>query len=511
MNLCDDETEKTYLETIKFMKKSNTAVDEQKVPFIFSILGSLLVSLFPSFYLYSKNFKYLGYKDILLAVGVVALHWLIILCINLILIKKINKAVLVTIIAILSLSLFHLGIKAFSRIFSGFYYWHGAILVVIVYSFLWILIKNKLEEKNAQKINLIIGAVFIILIIINSSGPLLTAYKNRGDQTEKAFNATPALEFEAQATKTEGSPNIYMFIFDEYSGDEGLERYTGFNNRDFNEHLINLGFNVSSSSRNYTTSTSVEIPNLLNLSIRTKEASVTKKDELLSNPFLFSILKQSGYDLNLINDQGFISTPDSFFKYQFSPQGTLDREESLTILLLDMSVYYPFRNESSQTRLIEVEEMINYAIDSSQLQDSNLFTIGYFLFPHLPWVVDENGKEVRGEDRNNWEKPEVYLGQLKYTNKLILTMVKEIIKNDPHSCIILMSDHGYRQPYHLKVYYDHVIENYALESFYMRNILNAVYVFGDEIDIEGYSGINTLRTVLNVILSMDFDLIEEAK
>ena len=493
------------------MVQEKRPLNPQKTPFVFSILASLLVTLFPSFYLYAKNFKYLSYDDILLAVGIVTLHWFILLVVNLLLIKQANKAILATIIAILPLSLFHLGVKAMSKVFPNFYYWHGAILVICVYAILWILLISYLSEKSAKKLNMIIGLVFIGLIAINGYKPLINAFQNRGIQNKEVRTSAAIGDQETLIAKTNDLPNLYLFIFDEYSGNEALERYTGFDNKDFYKNLTNLGFNISHTSRNYTISTSVEIPNLLNLSIQTKEASVTKKDELLANPTLFSMLKELGYDLNLINDQGFISTPKSNFKYVYAAQGRLERDESLTILLIDTSFYYPFRKESSQVRLNEVKEMVNYAGSSSQLQESNLFTLGYFLFPHLPWVVDENGNETFAEDRNNWEKPEVYLGQLKYANKLILQTVEEILKNDPDACIVLMSDHAYRQPFHLKEHYGAVIEDYHLESFYMRNILNAVYFGGDKIDIEGYSGINTLRTVLNKLYGLNLELIEESR
>ena len=39
------------------------------------------------------------------------------------------------------------------------------------------------------------------------------------------------------------------------------------------------------------------------------------------------------------------------------------------------------------------------------------------------------------------------------------------------------------------------------------NIFNAVYYQGDNIEIEGLTGINTLRTVLNKLFDMDYEML----
>jgi len=93
----------------------------------------------------------------------------------------------------------------------------------------------------------------------------------------------------------------------------------------------------------------------------------------------------------------------------------------------------------------------------------------------------------------------------------MLELATEIIKNDPNSIIILQSDHGYRYPDFLKNLYGIDIYDMDVESLYMRNILNAVYYQGQNIDIDNYSGINTLRTVLNKLLNANFELIEQPK
>ena len=81
-----------------------------------------------------------------------------------------------------------------------------------------------------------------------------------------------------------------------------------------------------------------------------------------------------------------------------------------------------------------------------------------------------------------------------------------IIENDPEAVIILQSDHGARYPFHCEMIRE---EKRNIEEKYMENILNCVY-WGAEVeaqDIEGLSGVNTLRLVLNIEFGSDFEMI----
>ncbi|NLE05188.1 MAG: hypothetical protein GX638_10385 [Crenarchaeota archaeon] len=474
-----------------------------------SVLASLIVALFPCVYVVNKNISQIGIDDFFLSFGAVGFHWLVIFALNLLFLRKFGKTSLMTILAVVPISTFSLGLKVFKRVIPTFYYWHGILLFLIVYGILFVFVQSNLKQDLATKMSVILGLVFLFLILINSTSTVFQRLKTKKIQDQPLISTiTPDETYRIDNDKL---PNIYMFIFDEYSGTEALKRYTGYDNQKFYDDLIERGFNVSTNSYNYSIVTTAEIPNILNLSVKSLNYSETKKDELLKNPFLFYLLNEIGYDINLINDQGFISTPETYFKYKFVPQGTFQKEESLLTLLIDMSVYYPIRRESSLARIVEIHEMFDYAVKSSQFEESGLFTLGYFMFPHPPWVVDENGNEVPAGERANYRDPGIYVGQLKYANKLILAMVDKIIEKDSNSVIILLADHGYRQPHFLQKNFGEVIENYESEILYMRNILNAVYFMGDEIENEGRSGINTMRLVLDKLFELDLGLIEEAK
>ena len=110
-----------------------------------------------------------------------------------------------------------------------------------------------------------------------------------------------------------------------------------------------------------------------------------EKNNAMKDPFLLKLLKEMGYDFNLINDQSFISTPKTYFKHQFVPQGYFQQDENLLSLLIEKSVYYPIRTTTSNPRMLEVNEMFAYGAEASTIQQSGLFTFGYLMFPHQPW------------------------------------------------------------------------------------------------------------------------------
>jgi glucan phosphoethanolaminetransferase (alkaline phosphatase superfamily) len=484
---------------------------KKKEPFLYvlSLIASWLIALFPCIFLINQNFKLLGSDDLWLAIGVVSLHWFLLLLINLAIFREGHKASLATIIAVLPLSLFNTGLGIVQGFLPGFFYWHGLITFLIVYGVICFLIYQKLQQKNAFKINIIFGAVFLALILFNTI-PLLVKTMTEKKCVERP-KATAINHDLPSSQNRETLPNIYLFLFDEYSGKEAMNRYYGYDNQKFYNRLNELGFNISHSSRNYVALTKVELPNLLNLSVDGDNYTEAEKDALMQNPTLFNILKSLGYDINLINDQKFISTPGSYFKYAFNPTSDFQRSESLMSLMIDRSAYYPLLKTIVGNRMQEVFGMFQYGAESSELQESGLFTFAYLSFPHLPWFVDEHGNKVDENDQMNWDDTNIYLGQLKYSSKLILELVNKILANDPESCIILLSDHGFRLPEMQRKYHGIEAEDKVLEEYYMRNILQAVYYFGEQMDFDGYSGINVLRTILDNLFSLNLGLIEEAR
>lgn len=67
------------------------------------------------------------------------------------------------------------------------------------------------------------------------------------------------------------------------------------------------------------------------------------------------------------------------------------------------------------------------------------------MLPHAPFYFDENGNEKPYLSLFNSKDKDAYLAYLKYSNKVLLNLVQEILTNSSKPpIIILASDHGYR-------------------------------------------------------------------
>ena len=144
------------------------------------------------------------------------------------------------------------------------------------------------------------------------------------------------------------------------------------------------------------------------------------------------------------------------------------------------------------------EKPSNYAATSPRV------TYCYMPATHVPFMFNEYGGMIPSSDSRNWRDTDVYLGQYKFISKHMMATVSTIIENDPDSVIIVMSDHGIR--YHADCSLTHKF--YITDKDSCR-IFNAVYIKGEQYDMEGLSAINTFRYILSLYEGLDYPPIED--
>jgi len=479
---------------------------------IFSILSVLCVTLFPCFFLYLQNTGIAIFSDFLNVAGMFLLVGLSLLGLSYLIFRKIEKAALFSNVTLLFLLYFALIEKAIVDKFPMLYYWHIALICLFLIFQIGYLIYNKVNLKLANQINQVFLFIFAGLILFNGiiSVPKMLQAASNKSQEETHGNVEQANVVNNEPQKE--LPNVYYFIFDEYAGFDSIQRYCNYDNSAFFDALEELGFVVSRHSKNDTAFTLTEIPNLLQLrKVNSNDMTNAEKTENLKNPYLLRLMKDNGYIINALDMYSYnfidISLADMHLDINY-----VSTYNTFTKLVVENTFYYPFYgSNNNEIEIRNMLNMFNYAMESSKISNSNLFTIGYFYFPHDPYIVDEYGNKTNDVDRLNLRDPEPYLAQYKYATKRILELSNEIVKNDPNAIIILQSDHGFRLPHYLRDIYGIETYDMAVESPYERNILNAVYYQGQNIDIDNYSGINTLRTVLNKLLNTNFEMIEQPK
>lgn len=476
--------------------------------FLSTDLLSLIATVFyPCLYLYFKNIDLVLFKDAAFTTLLFLLNGIVLFGAAYLFLRNVSKSILIVNLSMLALLTFNVLENLITKIFPFFYYWHLVFVLLSVLALLGMLIRRKASNIAVVKINQVTAAVFGGLILLNAIMAIPSIIKNASKEKISIDG------LQTQLSTTDKNVNVYYFIFDEYSGLDALQRYTGYDNTPFYESLETLGFNVSPHSRNYSPSTNVEIPNLLNLSIILTEENFTNsaRAQSLEYPALFKLFNENGYEINLIDDQGFLPKEVKGVDFTYSPKNNLTKVETFQTVMIKQSIYYPFLLGVDENRLDEINALFVEAEKSAGMRESNLLTFGYIMAPHLPWVVDETGNPIDDSERSNWKNPSVYLGQLKYVSTKIISLVEEILEKDPNSIIILQSDHGLRLPIHLKKWYGEEIQDEELELFYQRNILNAVYFKGEPLDIEGLSGINALVTTLNEFFEINLPLEEPSE
>jgi len=487
-------------------KKSTEKEKTADGKIVWDFLSLALVVFFPMAFLYFRNLTLVNPKDVAVTFLIFFLCGFIVLVAARLFTKRISKVAFLLNVSMLAIMLFEPIETRMARFFPFIYYWHLIYIFASLIVLLGVFVFMRVDHQSVNNINKGIAVIFGILILTNF---IIAIPQIIVELQKKDVNHN---QVDISQNAINNGENVYLFIFDEYGGQDGLLRYAGYDNSSFYDELQNLGFNVSPHSRNYTIGTNIEIPNLLNLSLSltSQNYTLSARNEILKSPALFRLFKQNGYSINVIDDQSFISPDPENIDRIVTVQSNLSKVESFLLVTLKNTVFYPFFTAKENDRPKEIEMLFDEIEKSADLQDTNLLTVGYFMFPHKPWVFDEYGNEISISERENWRNPEIYLGQLRFVSSQILEIAGEIIKKDPNCIIIIQSDHGYRLPMHLESFLNETIEDRALESNFQRNILNVVYYKGEELDIEDLSGLNTLIKVINTHFSIEIPFVESA-
>lgn len=468
--------------------------------YIISITAYTMTTLYPCLFIYFNNAGEASFKDIIGISLAFLLMASVIYLIGGIIFKSVNKAAITTTLVMLFFMNFALIETGITKIFPMLYYWHIILILFFLLLHIGYLIYRTKDTLLMRQVNLIIALAFTGLILLNATMSLPTIFQK---MTFKGVEPNSSQGIVSIMKKT---PNVYFFLFDEYGGLDCLERYCNYDNSDFLKSLQARGFNISSHSTNNTVSTTVAIPNLLNYSlVNNEEMLESEKRKQLINPAIYTLMRKNGYKINTIDYKNFIDQSSSDFRFNYT--GDYDSESASDLICMKTAIY-PLIGIKGYGQLLVLNNAFEYSKASSSIQSGNLFTLGYFQFPHAPYFVDADGKELDSFEMDNVKDSRYYLGQVKYLNGKIIDMVDAIMKNDPQSIIIIQSDHGFRQPLHL-LRYGIETENLEFEYRYMSSILNGVYYKGEKLDIEGKSGVNTLRMVLNRLFKTDLQMIEE--
>lgn len=133
------------------------------------------------------------------------------------------------------------------------------------------------------------------------------------------------------------------------------------------------------------------------------------------------------------------------------------------------------------------------------------FIYTHFMMPHIPYLYDSTGREIRIDYSNLGTMPEqqfdnAYLQYLVYASNMVSGLVKDIQEaTKGNAVIMIMSDHGYRG-----------MPGEKRPVPWMNN-LNAVYIPGKDYRLfyDSVSNVNQFRILFNTLFKTGLPLLPD--
>ena len=321
----------------------------------------------------------------------------------------------------------------------------------------------------------------------------------------------------------ENSPDVFFIILDMYPSNLVLEKYFGFDNKEFTNKLESLGFNVFSNSKSNYSRTSLSLASILNMEYIHRESdtvsnelTVANLNYILENGKVQNYFKKKGYNYYWF-EGGYLSGKKEYTSNEiFIPvPGTLySRQESadndFLMYFINNSVLSPF---SERIKIISVEifrKRLNNILFNLPVLAKNKdykFVFAHIMAPHPPFIFGENGEKIYYSE-SSMDRKSTFINQLKYINKRMIDVLEKIVKinNGRDKIIIIQGDHGTREILPNNIYSSR--QNWVEEAF---GNLNVIY-FSDtnkNKKVKYYSPVNTFRFIFNEQFNENFKLLDD--
>lgn len=469
----------------------------------FALVTVLAVSIFPVAFLFSRNANEVNFSDVVPALLFFGCVGIIFLLIFGLMFRSADKAAITAVLfALLFVNFTH--IETIILFLSPkLKYWHTVSIILLIGLHVVYLIWRFVPNRIAKDISHIVTIVFGVLIIINIVASV--------PQLVNKIQAEQRLTHESEETRTEAlsnseNPNIYVFIFDEYANFTQMEQGYSYDNAPLRDFFAENNFNVSYDSHNESIYTATILTNFVNLDyVVTNNDSESDREVVRRQGALFSLMRGYGYDVQIL-EAGTFFTMESPARTRVVDSAMTSGGENFYDICMEMTVFYPFHSSDHAESVDGIHNVVEYVCEMEKPQ-SNTFTLTYLLFPHVPFLVDEDGNHIPTGQSLNMRDDKYYLGQYIYATKLMIQMLESVLSKDPGAVIMVCSDHGIRATTDPELFLEGKF-SYELTS----NPLMAVYFQGKPLpEIENQSGINTMRIILNSLLDADLDILEVPK
>ncbi len=505
---------------------------------------SLLLSVYPIFYLYSRNVMYIVPSQIVRSLALSAAVMIVFLLgFRLILRDWTRAGMLSSLIAILFYSFGHVAMSLEAwDVYSNSPYGESALAATWLLGFLvlaFAIVRVKWSRPATSVLNLAAGALFVLPALttlafaIDRLGPsadeIQTVAKLRGDSSAQPQTAVaPGLAM----------PDIYYIVLDGYERADTLLDSYGYDNSGFLDGLKQRGFYIADQSRANYLSTNYSLSSTLNLVYfqdLPRGILQVARYSLRIN-YVTDFLRRRGYRI-VVFDSGTGNTNDQSADLFLTPDpASAARAPDVNpfeVLLIRTTMARLMIGQAADTAsdapaADSVRESVNHELalrrerisfafshlpDFAENPDAE-FVFAHIYSPHIPFLYGPSGETLQyhGDPTVNWflVRPDKYVEyygyQLDYLNRSILETIDRIQQSSTGPVvIILQSDHG---DDFLLDWKNPTARGVAARS----GILNAIY-FSDrsyEMLYPSISPVNTFRVVFDEWFAARYELLRDS-
>ena len=407
--------------------------------------------------------------------------------------------------------------------------------VVIAVVGVWLAIRSpSLIARSAPFLNVSVAILLLVQITTLAGGSWRADLDWMRSEPSSESLPTSHLFDRLPPIAAAGRPDIYYIILDAYGRHDALG---DFDNSEFLEALEARGFSVALEATSNYRSSMQSLASSLNLEYLDSLGNRTPRSKgdiarLVEHNALATILKRLGYtyvhlesgwgmtDKSPLADVGLTFTPAGVLTSIASEnagisygedaahaegfvEGTFTRELlSTTLVRVLVLQSFPLVSNSpyqwwAPERALQMFEFLSGPIQAPEPK----FVFAHILKPHKPAVFDRHGNmflskggSVGFSDSHDGSVPDAYIGQLIYTNTLVLRAIDGILENSKNKPIIVIAaDHG-----RLGESRRHA----TLAAFHLPNA-------GDNALYSSISSVNHFRYILDRYFGLGLGLLED--
>jgi hypothetical protein len=371
-----------------------------------------------------------------------------------------KKTFIASIFSSIALLFFYSYGHVFGLISSGFSFDEHIFLILYFVLFgicelmaFTVLKKKKRTRVLFQFISVSIIAINIFLCIKIFMSPAVSGW-----------NTESAVKVEKNTQSLSSSPDIFFFDFDRYASNRSLKSFYSYDNEDQLSWLRSKGFLTTENDFSNYPTTDLSLASILNMEYlddMVAEAGGEKTMYYTYDPIykrlnyhaVATFLKSHGYMYIHIGSDWHGTRSNPYADINHSA-GEIDVLSSFGTKFIGTTLLTPFfpngvsnipflslMDEREVTRKLRLEKF--ETLKNLPTTNTPRFVFAHILMPHPRYVFDENGGPVSRDMEMKVDNRELYIGQLKYTNKLIRDAIDTLlVQTQGKAIIIIQSEEG---------------------------------------------------------------------